>query len=329
MMRAYRALLHLYPASFRAEYGEEMRAIFARHKGDAAGAAAVAALWVATFFEVLLNAAALHGDILRQDLRYTVRSLGRCPGFALTAILVTALGVGANTAAFSVTDFVLIRPLPFAQPDTLVKLWERLPGYSRMELSPANYVDWQRMGTAFEAMGAFYDRSVNLVGQGNPERLERTAVTASLFPMLGVHPLMGRLFGPADDRAGAAGTLLLSHGLWKALFGGDASVIGRRVTLDNEPSWSSESCRRISIFRAAKPRFGRPCVGRNRILRNAITITWKWWRGFGTVFRSTAHERRLASWRRNWNANIRKRTRAPQPTSFLCARKYQNSRACC
>ncbi len=110
-MRAYRALLHLYPASFRAEYGEEMRAIFARHKGDAAGAAAVAALWVATFFEVLLNAAALHGDILRQDLRYTVRSLGRCPGFALTAILVTALGVGANTAAFSVTDFVLIRPV--------------------------------------------------------------------------------------------------------------------------------------------------------------------------------------------------------------------------
>ncbi len=234
-MHTYRALLHLYPASFRAEYGAEMCRIFARRKQDAAGPPAVAALWVATFFEVLLNAAVVHWDILRQDLRYTARSLSRTPGFALTAIVVTALGVGANTAAFSVTDFVLIRPLPFADPERLVKLWERLPGNSRMEPSPANYRDWKRISTAFEAMGAFYGRSVNLVGQGDPERLERTAVTADLFPMLGVHPLLGRLFTEADDREGAAGTLLLSYQLWQAVFGGDAGVLGRQVTLDNEP----------------------------------------------------------------------------------------------
>ena len=233
-MRAYRALLHLYPASFRAEYGEEMCAIFARQRRDAAGPA-VATLWAATFFEVLRNAAAVHWDILQQDLRYTARSLGRTPGFALTAIVVTALGVGANTAAFSVTDFVLIRPLPFAEPERLVKLWERLPGYPKMEPSPANYRDWKRMSTAFEAMGAFYGLPVNLVGHGDPERLERTAVTADLFPMLGAHALLGRLFAPADDRAGAAGTLLLSYPLWQAVFGGDAGVVGQRVTLDNEP----------------------------------------------------------------------------------------------
>jgi len=234
-MRIYGALLHFYPVSFRAEYGEEMRAIFARRRRDATGPAAVAALWAATFFEVLLNAAAVHRDILGQDLRYTARSLRRTPGFALTVILVTALGVGANTAAFSVTDFVLIRPLPFAEPDRLVKLFERLPGYPQMEPSPANYRDWKRMSTAFEAMGAFYGLPVNLVGQGDPERLERTAVTADLFPMLGVHPLLGRLFTAADDRAGADGTLLLSYRLWQAVFGGDASVLGRRVTLDNQP----------------------------------------------------------------------------------------------
>ena len=234
-MRAYDLLLRLYPASFRAEYGEEMRAIWARRRRDASGPLAAAALWIATVFEVLLNAAAVHWDILRQDLRYTARTLARSPGFALTAILVLALGVGANTAAFSVTDFVLIRPLPFPEPDRLVKLWEKLPGYSAMELSPANYVDWKHMSKSFEGMGAFCNTSVNLVGQGDPERIEGAAITADLFPLLGVQPLMGRLFTPAEDREGAPGTLLLSYQLWQAVFGGDASVIGRRVNLDNEP----------------------------------------------------------------------------------------------
>ena len=118
-MLYYQALLLLYPASFRAEYGGEMRALFARRQRDA-GLAGCAWLWIAALFETLWNAAAVHWDILRQDLRYTARTLGRSPGFALTAIMVIALGVGANTAAFSVTDFVLIRPLPFPEPDRLV-----------------------------------------------------------------------------------------------------------------------------------------------------------------------------------------------------------------
>jgi predicted permease len=234
-MRIYDLLLRLYPASFRAEYGEEMHAIRARRRRDASGPLAVAALWIATVFEVACNAAAVHWDILRQDLRYTVRTLARSPGFALTAILVLALGVGANTAAFSVTDFVLIRPLPFPEPDRLVKLWEKLPGYAQMELSPANYVDWKRMSRSFDGMGAFYENSVNLVGQGDPERIADAAVTADLFPVLGVRPAMGRLFTASDDREGAPGTLLLSYQLWQAVFGGDSGVIGQKVKLDNEP----------------------------------------------------------------------------------------------
>jgi predicted permease len=233
-MRAYRLFLRLYPASFRAEYGDEMCDIWARRRRDASMPLAAAALWIATFFEVLSNAAAVHWDILQQDLRYSARTLARSPGFTLTAILVLALGVGANTAAFSVTDFVLVRPLPFADPERLVKLWETTPGYSRMELSPANYRDWKRMSHSFEGMGAFHSVSVNLVGQGDPQRLEGSTVTAGLFPLLGARPLLGRLFAAAEDRQGAAGTVLLSYGTWQAVFGGDPAVVGRSITLDNE-----------------------------------------------------------------------------------------------
>src|SRR6266850_3565840 len=135
--------MRLYPASFRNEYGDEMRALFARRRREAAGPLSAVLLWLQTIAEVLGNAALVHLDILRQDLAYTGRMLRRTPSFAVTAVLIVALGIGATTAAFSVTDFVLIRPLPFAQPDRLVKVWERTPNYSRLELSPANYRDWK------------------------------------------------------------------------------------------------------------------------------------------------------------------------------------------
>jgi predicted permease len=234
-MRLYRQLLRAFPASFRMEYGDEMGAIFARRRRDASGALQKLALWVEAIADVAVNAARAHGDLLRQDLRYTARTLRRAPGFAVTAILVAALGVGATTATFSITDHVLFRPLPFADPERLVKLWQdpSLRGKARMELSPANYRDWKRMSSSYEAMGAYSNTSVNLVGDGAPERLEGAAVTADLLPMLGVQPELGRLFDAADDREGAAGTALLSHRLWKARFGGDPGVLGRKVILND------------------------------------------------------------------------------------------------
>lgn len=129
--RFYRALLHLYPTSFRHDYGPEMALDFASRRQDATGPGAVLALVAGAGIEVLGNAAAVHGDLLRQDLRYAIRALRRSPGFAVTALLLVALGVGANTAAFSVADFVLLRPLPFPGADRLVKIWESQPGYSR------------------------------------------------------------------------------------------------------------------------------------------------------------------------------------------------------
>jgi predicted permease len=225
----------LYPASFRTEYGDEMLAVWARRRRDVSGPLAVAGLWTAMVFETVANAAAVHGDIFRQDLRYSVRSLARSPGYVLTAILVLAFGVGANTAAFSVTDFVLIRPLPFKDPERLVKLWETTPGYARMEFSAANYRDIRGMSQSFEATGAFVDSvSVNLVGRGDPERQEGAWVTADLLPLLGVPPLMGRMFTAAEDRDGASGTVVLSYSLWQGVFGGEPGIVGSRITLDND-----------------------------------------------------------------------------------------------
>jgi predicted permease len=233
-MRLFRNLLHLYPAAFRAEYGKEMCSVFEQRRRDTSGMLAVIALWMVAIADTFFNAVRVHWDLLRQDLRYTVRTLGRAPGFALTVILVAGLGVGATTAVFTVTDHVLIRPLPFPDSHRLVKLRERTPGYA-LELSPLNYRDWKSMSTSFETMGAYRGLSVNLVGQGEPQRIDGASVSADLFSILGARPAFGRLFTAEDDREGAPCTLLLSHALWQTGFGGDPRVLDSRVLLDGVP----------------------------------------------------------------------------------------------
>lgn len=234
-MRLYRLLLRLYPASFRLEYGEELCRLFADRRRSVSGPLSVPVIWLEEVLDLLRSALRAHGDILRQDLVYAARAIRRAPGFALTAVLVTALGIGATTAVFSVTDQVLIRPLPYREAHRLVKLWERQPRLTRLEASPPNYRDWQRLGTSFEAMAAYNRRSLNLVGLGEPQRVDCAVVTSNLLPLLGVRPLMGRLFTPDEDRKGAPGTVLLSYGVWQGLFGGDEDALGRTVRLDDEP----------------------------------------------------------------------------------------------
>jgi putative ABC transport system permease protein len=233
-MRLYRALLHLYPSGFRTEYGNELCRVFAARRRDATNPASVLALWISAAADVAVNAALVHADILWQDLKYTARTLGRAPGFAVTAVLVTALGIGANTAVFSVTDQVLVRPLPYPDSQRLVKLWQSEMDYSRIELSPANYRDWRRMSTSFDVMAAWSENSMNLVGRGEPQRIDSAAVTADLLPVLGVQPVLGRLFGAEDDRAGAPGTVILSYGLWQRIFGAEREAIGSTVRLNEQ-----------------------------------------------------------------------------------------------
>ena len=228
-MRFYGLLLRLYPASFRAEYGDELSEVFARR---ASGRFFLAVWWTA-LGDVVPNALALHGEILAQDLRYTLRSMRRAPGFVITAVLVVAFGVGANTAAFTMADFVLFRPLPFPHPEQLVKLWERTPGYSRMEASPANYRDWKAMTTSFFSMGAYTEYAANLVGTGAPRRLTTALVTYDVMALLGVGARLGHVISPADS--GGNAVAVLSYGLWRGEFGGDPAVLGRQIRLNGKP----------------------------------------------------------------------------------------------
>ena len=236
-MAIYRILLLLYPAAFRAQYAEELGAVFAARRRVASNFLYRLLLWIETPIDILLTAAQVHWDILRQDLRYTARALRRSPGFAATAIAVAALGVGATTAAYTITDRALLRPLPFPESDRLFKLWEHLSpgGYREMEPSPANYRDWKQMNKSFSAMAALRGLSVTLIGLREPLQVEGEYITSDLFPMLGAQPLLGRIFSASDDRPGAAGTIVLSHGFWQREFAGDPNVLGRRLLLDGKP----------------------------------------------------------------------------------------------
>ena len=233
-MRLYRTLLFIYPAAFRAEYEEELCHVFRERQRETKKLIPLLGLWLETVGDILTNAMRVHWDILRQDLRYTMRTLGRSRGFAVTAVVVTGLGIGANTAVFSITDHVLIRPLPFVDSERLVKMWESPRGYSRMEASPPNYRDWRERSASFEAMGAFLARSVNLLGFDDPQRLQATKVTSDVFTLLGTDPFLGRVFSGVDDTEGASGTVVLSHALWLGEFGGARDVLSRELRLDDE-----------------------------------------------------------------------------------------------
>ena len=231
--RFYRALLYLYPAGFRNEYGRALTATFVARIRDMSGPARALRGALAAVGDVVPNAIAAHWEVLRQDVRYAGRSLRTAPGFALTAILVIALGVGANTAAFSLADFVLVRPLPFHEPDRLVALWESTPGYPRMEFSPANYRDMKAMTHSFVTMGAYSDRTMNLVGPTEPRRLTVGIMTPHAMPVLGVPPLLGRAITPDDSTNEQV--VVLSYGLWQTQFGGDGKIVGSAIKLDGMP----------------------------------------------------------------------------------------------
>ncbi len=236
MIRLYRALLRLYPSSFRGPWGDEMCAVFAERVRATRGALGRIRLLLEALADVVPNAAAAHAEILVQDLRYAARTFARAPGFVLTSVLIVAFGVGANTAAFSVADFVLVRPLPYPHADRLVRIWERTPGYDQMELSPANYRDWEAMTSTVPEMAAYWSNAANLVVAGaEPERVETADVTTNLFEVMGVAPLRGRTFDPADTTGADRRAVVLSEGLWRTRFGADAGVIGRSIELDGEP----------------------------------------------------------------------------------------------
>src|SRR5213595_2054537 len=174
------------------------------------------------------------GD-LGQDVRYGLRMLAKNPAFTAIAVLALALGIGANSAIFSVVNAVLLRPLPFKNPEQLVMVWENAThlGFPKNTPAPPNFIDWQRQNTVFTGMAAMAERSFNLTGVGEPDRLDGRRVSANLFDLLGVPALLGRTFVPNDDRPGTH-VVLLSESLWQRRFGSDPSVVGRALTLNGE-----------------------------------------------------------------------------------------------
>jgi putative ABC transport system permease protein len=171
--------------------------------------------------------------VLKQDLRYAVRSLRRQPGFAAVAALTLALGIGANTAIFSVVNGVLLTPLPYKDPERLVTLWESTRDMQQIVVSYPNYLDWKTRTRTFQDI-AVYNRyeDFNLTGRGDAERVSGALVSANLFSLLGVPALLGRSFTPGDDRIGADRVAMMSHGFWQRGFGGEPRIVGTQLMLD-------------------------------------------------------------------------------------------------
>ncbi len=169
------------------------------------------------------------------DLRFAIRQLLKNPGFTTVAVLTLALGIGANTAIFSVVNGVLLKPLPYEQPGQLVNLWEAPPGGQSI-VSPGAFTDWRDGNTSLEALSIVRGRDMNLSGEGEPERLNGLEVCASYLQILRLQPVLGRGFVPDEDKPGGDNkVVVISHGLWQRRFGADPNMIGRAIRLNSEP----------------------------------------------------------------------------------------------
>lgn len=199
-------------------------------------------------------------ESLAQDARYAFRSLGKSPGFTVVAILTLMLGIGVNTALFTIVHGVLLNPLPFPRPDRLVSLWEEnvIETTAYNPISGGVFADWQTEAKSFEQMALVGEDSANLSGDGGalPESIGIRQCSYNLFPLLGVQPALGRFFAEQDDRHGAAPTTVLTNGLWKRRYASDASIVGRTILLDGQrftvigvlPAWFDYPDKRVQLW---------------------------------------------------------------------------------
>ncbi|HEU0180066.1 MAG TPA: ABC transporter permease [Blastocatellia bacterium] len=173
---------------------------------------------------------------LLQDLRYGARMLWKSPGFTLVAVITLAIGIGANTAIFSVIDALMLRPLPFREPDKLFQVWESNVklGQNQGDASYPNFVDWRDRNQVFEQIAIYSDSTFNLAGAAEPERTEGAIVSPAFFPLLGVKPMLGRVFLPEEDHPNKVFSVVMSERLWRRRFNSDPQIIGRTISLDTE-----------------------------------------------------------------------------------------------
>jgi putative ABC transport system permease protein len=206
-------------------------------------------------------------ETLIKDLRYGFRGMWKRPGFSAVAILTLALGIGANTAIFSVVNAVVLRPLPYADPDRLVTVWETLAGNDRRSVAPGNFLDWRTQNSTFADMAATFYGNFNLIGDGDPERINGATVTSNLMSVLGVSTQLGRTFQPDDDDHQDRPVVVISDGLWRRRFAASREVIGRTLTIDERPH---------TIIGVMRPDFKFPVQSELWVLgrdRNAVSMS--------------------------------------------------------
>jgi putative ABC transport system permease protein len=250
----YRVLLVALPRSLRRAIGEDMVQLFRDQRRDV-GPHPVGhlRLWLAAIADVVIEGArerASHRvarhfswkSIMRTviaDIRSGLRLLRRYPTTSCLAVATLALGLGANSAIFSVVDAVLLRQLPYPEPDRLAMVWEKRPreGAKTNVVSPADYLDWRRMNSSFEHMAAYLEMSVSLTGAGDPVQIPAAAVGGSFFDVLGVRPALGGTFSETNEIPGQGYVVVLSHRLWQSRFASDSDLIGKTITLNNRNIW--------------------------------------------------------------------------------------------
>src|SRR5438046_3495585 len=174
-------------------------------------------------------------DTFFQDIRFGARQLRKNPGFAAVAVLTLVLGIGANTAIFSVVDAVLLRPLAYPDSGQLVWLCERGPDWSGGSISCPNFIDWMNQQSVFEKFGVYTGNNFTLTGAGEPVRLEGALMSADVFAALRTQPEIGRVFRENEDKPGAASVLVISHALWRDRLGSDAGIVNKTISLNGKP----------------------------------------------------------------------------------------------
>jgi putative ABC transport system permease protein len=237
--RLFRVVLRLYPADFRDRFGDDMAAAYREARMDAAmrGRRGVAEFWLGVAADALVRAPGEHMRMFLHDCRYAARALRRSPMFTLVAVATLALGIGANTAIFSVVHAVALQALPNQDSDRLVRLWEKNDKLNipRFSASVPNYYSWRERAHSFEELGAWRSSSATLTTGGEPQRVSRLEATSTVLPLLGIRPIAGRAFTAEEDRPGSARVALLAASVWRNRLGGSPDVVGQAIVLDGVP----------------------------------------------------------------------------------------------
>jgi putative ABC transport system permease protein len=235
--RFYSILLKLYPAAFREEYEREMRASFRRQRREEPGFGRGMLLWLSILADTLTTAPGEHFHMLMSDVRYGLRTLRKTPAFTLAVLTTIALGIGATTAIYSLVHTVLLRPLPFADPDRMIKVWDTNKSLNITEFASSvmNFLSWHEQSQNFEALAAIRSGSANLTGDGEPQRVVGNAVSTDFFITTGIVPIAGRVFSSEENIPGKDGVAMISEGLWRQRYAADSSLLGRTILVNGIP----------------------------------------------------------------------------------------------